>query len=165
MSTIKIPYKKISSGIGGDLQTNMSMGYGRMRCHGDLDLTTTITGDLALTSDSASNTRQRILMWLATPKGERLDPSIGCCLYDFLHSSASPTNVRKMESYIAADINYLFNDLGLKVKSVTCRVADDVNSSVYVDIKMGNEDLGFLFTYNELINLSSQLASVYSITG
>jgi hypothetical protein len=158
-----MPMVKIGKRLGGDLQTNMSMGAGRLRCHSNLDLLTTCTGDLAITATEESNMRQRLFMWLATPKGERLDPSVGCCLYDFMHDKATSSNARLLEIAIGSDIQTLFPELA--IKTIRCRLSDADNRTFYVDIKIGNESLSFLFDYNELLNFSSQIAELFSVTG
>lgn len=140
----------------------MSMGAGRVRCHSNLDLVTTLTGDIAITPDDVTNYRQRLFMWLATPKGERIDPSVGCCLYDFLHNKATSTTARTLELYLASDLAVAFPELD--VKSVRCKLSSD-NRTFSVDVKLGDESLTFLFSDNDLLNISSQLAEVYSITG
>jgi len=55
----------------------MEFDAGLSKCHSTMDLEITIDGDLKLV-DGVDEMRQRMLIWLGTPQGERLDPNTGC---------------------------------------------------------------------------------------
>ena len=71
-----------------DLKTNMDISTGYCKCHTALDITLTPDGDLSIISGQ-EELDQRFFLYLATPKGERYDPRIGCYAYDFLHEKVS----------------------------------------------------------------------------
>jgi len=75
-----------------DLRTNMDISAGHCHCHSSLDLVLDATGDLSLISDQ-DELKQRFFLYLATPKGERYDPNVGCSCLDYLHEKNTRGNL------------------------------------------------------------------------
>ncbi|MDH7597567.1 MAG: hypothetical protein QHG98_07520, partial [Methanothrix sp.] len=80
------PGEEVTEMAYGCLVTNGRIfETGECRCHGALDIALNSSGAMQITADPSECVRQRILMWLATKKGERYDPRLGCCLHSYLH--------------------------------------------------------------------------------
>ena len=130
---------------GGDLLGNFNLHSGRVGCHSAWDLITTVSGDIALTRDAAENNRQRLLMWLATPKGERLDPTLGCCIHDYFHQKITSDLPRRLELDMRADLLSVFPELSIRnIKIVSNTYLSGGNREIVCDITLGNDSLQFL---------------------
>lgn len=141
-----------------DIATNLDISPGFCQCHTALDIRLTATGDLAIISGT-EEIQQRFLLYLATPKGERFDPNIGCFAHDYLHEKNTKSNMRMMEQDILGDMSYQFPEV--KVNSVSC-VQDDSDPfqmRLYVKIP-GDNTLKFLYTPQELVSLTNELSKL-----
>lgn len=148
-------------GLGGDLLSNFSYSGGLCSCHSTWDLITTITGDLALTKDDAENNRQRLLMWLMLPKGERLDPSLGCCIHDYFHQKMTGTIYRELELDMQVDLKGVFPDL--KIRNIQVESISDItsgNRTIQCGITLGNDDLKFVANFEELVMINEDINSL-----
>jgi hypothetical protein len=144
---------------GGDLLSNFNLSGGQIGCHSAWDLVTTVTGDIALTRDLAENNRQRLLLWLATPKGERPDPSLGCCIHDYFHQKITKDLPRRLSLDMRADLLSVFPTLNIKNINVTAVTPlSGGNREIECDISLGDDSLQFLANFealdatNEIIN-------------
>ena len=149
-------------GQGGDLLSNFSLGPGMCGCHSSWDLITTITGDLALTKDEAENNRQRLLMWIATPKGERINPSIGCCLHDYFHAKLSNSIYRQIELDVEADLKSVFPDLTIQNLCID-NISDtegDGSRTIQIGITLGNDSIKFLSDFNSASTVNDSISSL-----
>lgn len=152
-------HTSIAGGAGGDLQTNMDIGYGHIRCHSNLDLTTTVTGDIALTSTAAGNLQQRLLLWMSTRRGERLESGdLGCCLQDYLHDTLSPRIATNLGMDLRGEMQDVFQDV--QILSVKCKILD--SRTLGLDVKMGNGGLEFVFTMNELATVNNLFNNAFT---
>ena len=147
----------------GDIATNMSFGKGSSKCHGSTDIALTASGDIALTMDAYSNLRQRLMMWISTPTGERLSPDLGCCIYDFFFEKDIPENLRLFELTMENDLRTTFPTLDLKGVRITGSGDDSVGRVTSIKIILGDEDLEFLVTSNDLQDAAKQYNDVYKI--
>lgn len=141
-----------------DIATNLDISPGFCQCHTALDIILTATGDLAIISGT-KEIQQRFLLYLATPKGERFDPNIGCFAHDYLHEKNTKSNMRMMEQDIIGDMSYQFPEI--TVNSVSC-VQDDSDPfrmQLYVKIA-GDDTLKFLYTPQELVSLTKELSKL-----
>lgn len=149
-------YYMIDSLDYGDIATNQSYGKGSVRCHGNTDIALTATGDIALTTDAFSNLRQRMMMYIMTPKGERLDPDLGCVLWDFFFEKDRPEELRLFELTLENDIRTAFPDLDLKGIRIISSGNDSVGRTTTAKVILGNEDLEFVFPRNDITDVSKQ---------
>jgi hypothetical protein len=141
-----------------DLLTNFSLDTGWCKCHSLLDFAVSPTGDLSLTKNDQQAMRQRFLLYLATPKGERLSPLVGCCLHDFIHEINSPRITRKLELYIENDLRTQFSEL--QVKTVRCSPSTFLDGEMEMNVILADDSLQFLFTSDDLLNLSSMISEI-----
>lgn len=142
-----------------DLRTNMDISSGHCRCHSSLDLDLTPSGDLALV-DGIEEMRQRFLLYLATPKGERIDPSIGSFAYDYLHEKNTSGNMRRMEQDVMSDFKTQFPEI--TAKSVTCIQSLTDPFQTEVAVKLSNGDMRFLYSPEELMAITTFLSNIVS---
>lgn len=141
-----------------DVATNLDISTGFSHCHTALDILLTATGDLSIVSGN-DELRQRFLLYLATPKGERFDPEIGCFAYDYLHEKNTRNNMRKMEQDIMNDMNYQFPDI--EVISVSCMKDASDPFRMQLDVRIaGDNTLQFMYTPEELISLTKEIESI-----
>jgi phage baseplate assembly protein W len=145
-----------------DLLTNFDLSTGYCKCHSMLDFAVSPTGDLSLTKNNQQAMRQRFLLYLATPKGERLQKDVGSCLHDFIHEINSPRITRKLELYIESDLRTQFSEL--EVKTVRCSPSTYLDGEMEINVIFGDDSLEFLFTPDDLMNLSSMLAEIMYYT-
>lgn len=123
-----------------DFKFNLDLRSGYIRCHGSGDLVNTPDGDFALTETYEEYLLQRLIIWLATPKGEvPNDPDVGCVLHDFLFEKQTNATVYALAKQLEYDAKKQFPDLGL----------------IYIDIKTININTIAItfFTQNELVKL------------
>lgn len=145
-----------------DIRTNLDISPGFSQCHTALDIQLTATGDFAIISGT-EEIQQRFLLYLATPKGERFDPNIGCFAHDYLHEKNTNCNMRMMEQDILGDMSYQFPEV--TVKSVSCIKDESDPSKMRLDVKLANNDtLKFLYTPQELVTLTKELSELSQIT-
>ena len=141
-----------------DLRTNMDISAGHCHCHSSLDLLLDATGDLALVSGQ-DELKQRFFLYLATPKGERYDPKIGCSCLDYLHEKNTRGNLRRLEQDLEADMKYQFPELA--INSITCStsVSDPFQTEILLRLAQNNL-LQFLYTPDEIMSITSELSNI-----
>lgn len=140
-----------------DLKTNMDISSGYCHCHTSLDLTLTPDGDLSIISGQ-EELNQRFFIYLAIPKGEFYLKEIGCYAYDYLHEKNTSANMRRMEQDLLSDMKYQFPELA--VSSVTCQKELSDPFQTRIVLRLSNEDLIYLYTQEELMNLVSLLSNI-----
>lgn len=141
-----------------DIATNLDISPGFCQCHTALDIRLTATGDLAIISGT-EEIQQRFLLYLATPKGERFDPNIGCFAHDYLHEKNTKSSMRMMEQDIIGDMSYQFPEI--TVNSVSCVQDDSDPFRMQLDVKLANNNtLKFLYTPQELVTLTKELSKL-----
>ena len=148
-------------GKGGDILCNFDLTGWLIGCHSSWDLRTTVTGDLALTKDETENNRQRLLMWMALPKGERLDPSLGCCIHDYFHEKITGNVSRRLALDMRSDLKQVFPDLDIKNISID-KVSglEGGNTEVVASISLGNDGLQFVANWNEIMSINEEMTSI-----
>ena len=102
-----------------DIKTNLDISAGHGQCHSSLDIVLDATGDIALISGQ-DELKQRFFLYLATPKGERYDPKIGCSCLDYLHEKNTAGNLRRLEQDLESDMDYQFPEL--EINSIVFRL-------------------------------------------
>lgn len=134
----------------GDIQTNMRFDGGIVRCHSTTDAELTSSGDLALVPESAFGLRQRLLIWLAVPRGELFDPEAGCPVYDYFHTRLTGSDTQALANDMKNSFRYLFPELN--VQKVEISRTD--YTTLFMEIYAGSSKLGFLFSQKDcdLIN-------------
>ena len=138
----------------GDIKTNLELEAGICKCHSRMDILLTSTGDLALVSAPGPCVQQRLILWMATPHGERMDPNIGCRLWDIMHSALTGTVLGALEVTLKHEMQLLFPEI--EVTSVVCELvpATGVSSSkVLVSVMSSGEDLFFIFSPEDLVDI------------
>lgn len=150
----------------GDLKTNLRIEGGTCKCHGNLDLELTPSGDLALISDPAECLRQRIVLWLATPKGERRDSEVGCLLWDYLHQKLTGSTLKELEVRLVRELTLNFPEL--VVSSVKCERAtglDEGGHKVIITAILGSDKVEFMYGADELRALYESVWESPSLEG
>lgn len=140
-----------------DLATNMDIGPGYSHCHSALDLRLTAQGDLAIISGT-DEIKQRMLLYLGIPRGERQDIRIGSSALNYLHEKNTNNNMRRLEQDILGDMKYQFSDL--PVQSVTCTQGLTDPFQFNLSVRLSDGDMNFLYTPEELLRLTSDIASI-----
>ena len=156
----------MSFGNGGDLLSNFNLHSWLVGCHSAWDLMTTVTGDLALTRDEAENNRQRLLMWMALPKGERLNPSLGCCLHDYFHEKITGNIGRRIELDLKKDLTALFPNLSIKniaVDSIT-PLSGGIHE-MQIEVSLGDDSFQFVANWNEIAGANDTINSIMYTEG
>ncbi len=141
-----------------DLRTNMDISAGHCHCHSSLDLVLDATGDLSLISDQ-DELKQRFFLYLATPKGERYDPRVGCSCLDYLHEKNTRGNLRRLEQDLEADMKYQFPEIIIKTVTCSTSLADPFQTEILIRTTQG-EPLEFLYTPEELMSITSELSNM-----
>lgn len=153
-------------GMGGDLLCNFSLSAGTIGCHSTWDLMTTITGDLALTKDEAENNRQRLLMWIAIPKGERLQRSVGCCLHDYFHAKLTGAIYRQLELDVGSDLKSVFPDLDIKNIFVENIMGmSNGTNAIQIGVTLGDDSLQFISDFNTVTSVNDSINSLFYYSG
>jgi hypothetical protein len=148
-------------GNGGDLLCNFDLHSWVIGCHSSWDLVTTVTGDLALTKDEDENNRQRLLMWLALPKGERLNPKWGCCLHDYFHEKMTGNISRRLELDIRSDLKDVFPNMNIKNIAVTSvKASTEGLREISIDMSLGNDNLRFVADFNNIASVNEEINSL-----
>lgn len=140
-----------------DLMTNLDLSPGRSGCSLSLDVLLTPDGDLAIVSGE-DELKQRFILYRATPKGERLDPTLGCTEYDYLHEKNTNNEMRKMAQDIYTDCSRYFPEL--KARSILCEKSPDDEYSVRVLSILAENNIEFLFNPKSLMTISSTLDNI-----
>lgn len=92
-----------------DLACNANLtSRGSFRCHLNMDYVLTPTGDIAVICGAARLLLQHLLIWVATPLGEDIDPNVGCILHKYTFGKATQTNMDKLELELKANMQYNF---------------------------------------------------------
>jgi len=141
-----------------DLRTNMDISAGHCHCHSSLDLVLDATGDLSLISDQ-DELKQRFFLYLATPKGERYDPNVGCSCLDYLHEKNTRGNLRRLEQDLEADMKYQFPEIIIKTVTCSTSLIDPFQTEILIRTTQG-EPLEFLYTPEELMSITSELSNI-----
>lgn len=140
-----------------DLKTNFDISSGFSHCHSALDLELTANGDLSIIS-GIDEIKQRFLLYLGIPKGERYDKNIGSSALDYLHEKNTNNNMRRLEQDIMGDMKYQFPDL--PTKSVACLQGLTDPFLMELTVKLANEEMMFMYSPQELLALTSQIDSL-----
>lgn len=141
-----------------DIKTNLDISSGHGQCHSSLDVELDATGDIAIISGQ-DELKQRFFLYLATPKGERYDPKIGCSCLDYLHEKNTSGNLRRLEQDLESDMDYQFPEL--VINSITCLKSDSDPFQTEILLRMSqNNQLQFLYTPSELMSLTSELSNI-----
>ena len=141
-----------------DIKTNMDISAGHCHCHTSLDLLLDATGDLALISGQ-DELKQRFFLYLATPKGERYDPKIGCSCLDYLHEKNTKGNLRRLEQELEDDIKYQFPELSVDSITCTASIGDPFQTDILLRMAQNNS-LQFLYTPEEIMSITSELSNI-----
>ncbi len=141
-----------------DLRTNMDISAGHCHCHSSLDLVLDATGDLSLISDQ-DELKQRFFLYLATPKGERYDPNVGCSCLDYLHEKNTRGNLRRLEQDLEADMKYQFPEITIKTVTCSTSLTDPFQTEILIRTTQG-EPLEFLYTPEEIMSITSELSNI-----
>jgi len=141
-----------------DLRTNMDISAGHCHCHSSLDLVLDATGDLSLISDQ-DELKQRFFLYLATPKGERYDPNVGCSCLDYLHEKNTRGNLRRLEQDLEADMKYQFPEIIIKTVTCSTSLIDPFQTEILIRTTQ-SEPLEFLYTPEELMSITSELSNI-----
>ena len=140
-----------------DIKSNLNLEPGRCGCSLSLDALLTPDGDLAIVTGD-EELRQRFIIYRATPKGERLDPNLGCTEFDYLHEKNTARVLRGMEVDIQNDMEYMFPEI--KYASVLCDKWPDDEYRIKIMTVLSQGNLEFLFNPRELMTISSQLDAI-----
>lgn len=143
-----------------DFKFNLDLRSGYVRCHNRGDLVNTPDGDIALTESYSEYLLQRIIIWLATPKGEvPNDPDVGCVLHDFLFYKQTPQNLYRLAKELEYDAKVQFPDLGIlyiDVKGLSI-------SSIQIVIYTQNELISLILEESEYQELLNEVINMLSI--
>lgn len=139
--------------LGGDLQTDMKLDGGIIKCHSTTDLVLTPSGDLDLVTGDGDAMRQRLLIWLAVPQGELFDPYAGCPVYDYFHTKLSQDNLTSMSRAMLTSFQYLFPELG--VYKVELTKTD--YTTLFCEVYAGDSALGFLFSKQDIDTVNKNM--------
>jgi phage baseplate assembly protein W len=137
--------------VFGDLMTNLQTEGGVCQCRGNLDFVLTSTGDLALISDTNQCMRQRIIIWLATPKGERRSPDTGCLLWDYLFQPVTGSMLAELRVKLTRELQETFPEM--EVKSVRVEQATGFGEGghkVLITVIMAGDQIQFMFSADEM---------------
>lgn len=150
----------------GDLKTNLRIEGGTCKCHGNLDFELTPSGDLAIITDPGESITQRIILWLATPKGERRDPAVGCLLWEYLHQKLTGSTLKELEVRLTRELSLNFPDLS--VSSVDCELVTgfgEGGNKVLVTAVLGSHKIEFMYGADELNTLYDSIWGSPSLEG
>jgi hypothetical protein len=145
-----------------DLLTNFDLSGGYCKCHNVLDFRVGPEGDIALTKDDQQAMRQRFLIYLATPKGERLDPTVGSCIHDFIHEINAPKNTRRLELFIKDDLDKQFPEL--KTRAIRCQPSTYLDGEMEIRVILADDNLHFIFSPDDIMTLSSTISELLFYT-
>ena len=138
----------------GDLKLNMDLSMGELKCHRSVDLVLTPDGDLALTRTDSELMHQRLLLFLATPKGELLDPEQGSTFYEYLHRPVTGDNIASLRVNLEYDLKKWFPEFG--VTRVSISVIG--RNSIYVVVYMADDAIRFLYDPGEVVQMSNMIS-------
>jgi hypothetical protein len=127
--------------LTGDLLTNMQMDGGTVKCHSTVDAVLTTSGDLALVADDSTGMQQRLMIWMATPPGERFDPTIGCPWYSYAHKKMSSANIKELANEMTNSFVKFFPELD--VSRIEISKLD--TRTLFVEVYAG-DGVNFIFT-------------------
>jgi hypothetical protein len=142
----------------GDLQTNMRLDGGYIKCHSDTDLVLTQSGDLQLVTGDGNGIRQRLLIWLSVPQGELFDPNAGCPSYDFFHVKLTEENMIALGNQMLNSFRYSFPELDVKNVEVT----KTDQETVFVEVYAGTSAVGFLYSLFDVNSLRTNMWSTWA---
>jgi hypothetical protein len=142
----------------GDLQTDMKLDCGNIKCHSTTDLVLTQSGDLALIADGSSGMRQRLLIWLAVPQGELFDPNSGCPSYDFFHTRLTRENMKSFANALLNSFQYTFPEINVQNVEVT----KTDYQTVFIEVYAGTNAFAFLYSLQDANMLSKNMWSTWA---
>jgi len=112
----------------GDMRFNGKIfETGICRCHGWGDLVLNSQGDIDVVTDEEECITQRIIIWMGTHKGERLDPTIGCVIHDYMHKPITSQNMKHLRSDALYQLQSIFPDYDVKIDLVINQDEDQRN--------------------------------------
>jgi len=138
-----------------DLKTNLQLTGGRAKCHHGLDFILTSSGDIAFTDGESDNMRQRLLFYLATPKRNRIDPTIGCSYYEYIHVKMTKDNLAYLAGDLKKDLKQQFPEWG--IQDVECCQGSD-NHEIRVNIVATTGTVNLLMSADDMDDISAMLA-------
>lgn len=144
--------------LTGDIQTDMKLDGGIIKCHSTTDLILTQSGDLALTEGDGNGMRQRLLIWLAVPQGELFDPLAGCPVYDFFHQKLTKSTTTSLGNELLNSFRYLFPELDVRNVEITKTDYE----TLFVEIYAGTAALGFLFSKQDVDTLNKNMWNIWA---
>jgi hypothetical protein len=142
----------------GDLQTNMRLDSGVVKCHSTTDLELTSSGDLALITDDDGGMRQRILIWLAVPPGELFDPEAGCPVYDYFHTKMTPSMTQSLANAMTNSFKYLFPELNIRKVDIT---RTDY-STLFLEVYTSTSLIRFLFSKKDVDSVNKNMWDIWA---
>lgn len=136
-----------------DLKTNMMFDAGYIKCHSTLELETTPYGDLALTDNDTDLFYQSFLLYWGIPKGERIDPRIGCPWYDYQHKKATSANLAEFENELKESLKWHFPAHG--IRSLNLVYLD--NHTIFGEITVSSGKILFLLDERDMMDLKNNI--------
>jgi len=128
----------------GDLRLNGKvMEIGFCRCHGQMDLAVAAPGGLDVVTDVEECIMQRLWIYLATKKGERLNKKLGCCLFKYFHKPLTSSVLKDLESEFLRDLKKVYPEFSSFSVSATSNARNEVEINAYIGSNVVN------FTTNE----------------
>lgn len=100
-------------------------------------------------------------MWMALPKGERLNPSLGCCLHDYFHRKITNVIYRQLELDIRSDLKSVFPELSIKNIAVD-NISDlsSGNRTIQIGITLGDDNLKFIADFEAVTSVNDTINSL-----
>lgn len=112
--------------IQADLAVNADLSSNNIRCHDNVDLKTS-AGDLVLTETEDEYILQKLIMWLATALGERVDrPDLGCALWDFMHEQLDSLSLTMLSRSLEYGLKKQIPELN--IQQVICSTPANSNT-------------------------------------
>jgi uncharacterized membrane protein YheB (UPF0754 family) len=100
-------------------------------------------------------------MWMALPKGERLNSGLGCCLHDYFHDKISSNVSTRLRNDIEEDMKSVFPELNIKnivIKKISALSGG--NREIVVSINLGDDNLQFLADWNNIMSVNEEMNSI-----
>ena len=138
-----------------DLLTNMQLQGGRAKCHHGLDFLLSSSGDIAFTDEGSDNMRQRLLLYLATPKRNRVDPTVGCSYYEYIHEKMTEDNLAYLAGDLKEDLRTQFPEWD--IQDVECFQGTN-NREIRVNVIISTETVDLLLSTKDMEEISAMLA-------
>jgi phage baseplate assembly protein W len=140
--------------VFGDVKLNGVFDNGLCRCHGLLSPERTANGDIARVTDELGCIYQRIMIWLATKKGERpIHPNFGCCIWSYINEPLTMSKVAALKGEIEAELKEIFPEYEIS----NLRLTVPERNSIDIRVVIGSYPVEFLGNAAALNKLNSQL--------